>query len=243
MPKIDCHTYLSATPFSEDMASQARIVESMVQFDLEAVVVVSSLGIECDMINGNKQLKGVVSAERGIYGYVTVNAEFPRQSIEQQRTYLTSPDFVGTVFAPPAGRSLSLNEVFEICNGQRRYTKPIAFHTRNLEDVRSARAVAEAFPKIPIIFLGMGGDAWRSAVEAAKEFVNIQLDISGSVDADKISYAYSLIAARRLLFGSALPFSEPTIYQVLVDESKVLTTSDRRRIFRQNASMLFHINE
>jgi len=227
MPKIDCHTY----------------VGPMSRFDLEAVLVVSSLGAECDMIIGNKQLKNIVSAASGIYGYVTVNAEYPKQSIEQQRTYLTSPDFIGAVFAPPVGRALSLDEVFEVSNAQRRYTKPLAFHARNLADVNAARAVAEAFPSIPIIMLGMGGDAWRYAVEAAKQFVNIHLDISGSVDSDKISYAFSLIAARRLLFGSGLPYAEPTLYQTLVDESKVLTTSDRRRIFRQNASMLFHINE
>lgn len=243
MPKIDCHTYVAPTPFSENMAAKDKILESMQRFDLEAVVLVSSLGTECDLLNGNKQLKQFVSDAEGIYAYVTVNADYPEQSIEQQRAYLTKPEFVGALFAPPAGRSLLLEEIREITNAQRRYGKPLAFRTRNLDDVNSVRAVAEAFPTIQIVLLGMGGDAWRSAVEAAKKFVNVHLDISGSLDADKISYAYSTIAARRLLFGSGLPFSEPSVYEVLVNESKVLTTNDRKRIFRQNASALFHINE
>jgi predicted TIM-barrel fold metal-dependent hydrolase len=243
MPKIDVHTYLGPTPFSENMESKERILTTMRRFDLEAVILVSSLGIECDLINGNKQLRQVVSEPEGIYGFVTVNADYPDLSIEQQRAYLTKRDFLGTVFATPAGRSLHLDEVKEIVNAQRRYTKPIAFTASNVADVNFVRAVAEAFPTIPILMLGMGGDAWRSAVEAAKAFVNIHLDISGSVDADKISYAYSAIAARRLMFGSSLPYAEPAVYDNLVAESTVLTTTDRNRIFRQNASLLFHINE
>jgi len=243
MPKIDVHTSLGPTPFSDEMSSKDAILRSMARFDLEAVVLVSSLGVECDVVNGNKQLKQMLSASDGIYGYVTVNADYPELSIEQQRAYLSRPEFVGTVFASPLGRPLLLDEVREITNAQRRYTKPIAFHARNLADVNFIRSVAEAFTTIPIVLLGMGGDDWRSAVEAAKRWVNIHLAISGSVDADKISYAYSVIAARRLLFGSGLPFAEPSIYENLVNESKVLTTNDRKRIYRQNASLLFHIND
>jgi predicted TIM-barrel fold metal-dependent hydrolase len=241
--KIDCHTYLASTPFSDEMTDKNRIVATMKKFDLEAVLLVSCLGIECDMINGNKQLKQTVSVDDGIYGYVTVNCEYPEQSIEQQRTYLTRPDFVGAIFATPSGRSLHLDDVYEIANAQRRYTKPLAFRARNVEDIDGIRSVAEAFPKIPILLLGVGNDGWRSSVEAARKFVNIHLDISGSLDSDKISYAYSTIAARRLIFGSGLPSAEPSLYANLVDESKVLTTSDRNRIFRGNASVLFHINE
>ena len=107
----------------------------------------------------------------------------------------------------------------------------------------SVRAIAAEFPTMQIVMLGMGGDAWRSAVEAAKKHVNIHLDISGSRDVDKISHAYSTIAARRLLFGSGMPFAEPPLYEVLIAESKVLTTNDRNRVFRQNAAALFHTNE
>jgi predicted TIM-barrel fold metal-dependent hydrolase len=243
MPKIDVHAYYAPTPFSDNMAAKDSVLATMRQFDLEAVILVSSLGAECDLLNGNKMLKQVVNVNEGIYGYVTVNADYPEQSIEQQRAYLTKPEFAGAVFAPPTGRSLQLDEVRDITNAQRRYGKPLAFKTRNIDDINAVRSVAEAFPTIQIVLLGMGGDAWRAAVEAAKRHVNIHLDISGSFDADKISYAYSMIAARRLLFGSGLPFAEPSAYEVLIDESKVLTSNDRKRVYQQNASILFHINE
>jgi predicted TIM-barrel fold metal-dependent hydrolase len=184
-----------------------------------------------------------VNVSDGIYGYVTVNSEYPEQSIEQQRTFLTKREFVGTVFAPPFGRAIALDDVREIANAQRRYGKPLAFRARHADDVVGVRAIAEAFPTIPFVLLGMGGDSWRSAVDAARKCVNIHLDISGSRDADKISYAYSVLAGRRMLFGSGLPFAEPTLFEVLVAESKVLTAYDRERILRQNASVLFHINE
>jgi predicted TIM-barrel fold metal-dependent hydrolase len=243
MAKIDTHAYLASTPFSEGMANRDNIVATMSRFDIEAILLVSKMSVDCDVLNGNKQLKKLVSVSDGIYAYVAANADYPELSIEQLRAYLTRPEFVGTVFATPAGRSLLLDEVREIVNAQRRYGKPLVFQARNLADVNFVRSVAEAFPTLSIVLLGMGGDDWRSAVEAAKRFVNIHLAISGSLDSDKISYAYSLIAARRLLFGSGLPFAEPTIFENLINESSVLTTSDRRRIFRQNASGLFHINE
>ena len=153
MSKIDCHTYLASTPFSDNMTDRRRIAESMEKFDLEALVLVSSLGIECDMLNGNKQLRAIVNADAGIYAYVTVNSEYTEQSIEQQRTYLTRPEFVGAVFVSPIGRSLHLDDVYEIANAQRRYGKPLVFRARNAEDIDGIRGIAQEFSKIPIIIL------------------------------------------------------------------------------------------
>jgi predicted TIM-barrel fold metal-dependent hydrolase len=87
----------------------------------------------------------------------------------------------------------------------------------------------------------MGGEDWRAAVEAAKACVNLYLEISGSLDAEKIAHAASVISSRRLIFGSSLPFADPSLFVGLVEEAGVLTASDRKRIYFENALGLFKI--
>jgi predicted TIM-barrel fold metal-dependent hydrolase len=87
----------------------------------------------------------------------------------------------------------------------------------------------------------MGGDDWHVAVNAAKRHLNIYLEMSGSLDSDKVTHASTVITPRKLLYGSALPYSDPELTAGLIDESPTLTVGDRARIYYQNAAMLFGV--
>ena len=97
--------------------------------------------------------------------------------------------------------------------------------------------VAIKFPLI--ILLTMGGEDWHSAVAAAKRHVNLYLEISGTLDSDKIAYATSMLTPRKVLYGSCLPYSDPQLTIGLVEETKTLTANDRNRVYYQNAQQLF----
>ena len=109
------------------------------------------------------------------------------------------------------------------------------------EGLRAVRQIAEEFDQTKIVILNMGGNDWHAAVQAAKLHANIFLDISGALDADKLSHTVAAISARKLLFGSSLPNADPSLYVGMLNETAALSQSDRRRIAFQNALTLFNI--
>jgi predicted TIM-barrel fold metal-dependent hydrolase len=70
----------------------------------------------------------------------------------------------------------------------------------------------------------------------AKRHVNIYLEISGQTDTDKIDYAASVLTARKLVYGSGSPYSDPSLTLGLVDEARSLTSHDRSRVLSLNAT-------
>lgn len=242
MPVFDCHTYLTAAAFFGTMRTQKQVQTAMQRFGLDAVALVSDLGVTCDFAAGNRQVKEVVDAEAGIFGFVTLNAEFADESIQEQRTYLFKREFVGSVLVAGPGEVITLSLAREVVNAQRRYTKPVALLLKTNEQVAAAKAIAEEFNQMKFLWLGMAGDAWRPAVEVAKRCLNVHLEISGNLDVEKVAHAATAISARRIHFGSGLPYGDPNIYRGMVEECETLTTSDRNRIFFDNALALFQIN-
>ncbi|MDR3708536.1 MAG: amidohydrolase family protein [Capsulimonadaceae bacterium] len=242
MPLFDCHTYLTVASFSSSMRTREQVLESMERFGLDGVALISGLGASGDFSNGNRMLREVVDEEQGLLGYVTLNASYPEESLQEQRMYMSKHEFVGGVLIAEPGRPVTLKAARDIVNAQRRYGKPILLYTGDTAAVHAAQEIAEEFHLIKFIFLGMGGNDWRAAVETARKCLNVNLEISGCLDADKVTVAVNAISARRIVFGSGLPHGDPSLYRGLVQDCEILTTSDRNRITLDNALALFKIN-
>jgi predicted TIM-barrel fold metal-dependent hydrolase len=242
MPFFDCHTYLTVASFSSSMRTREQVLETMERFGLDAVALISGLGASCDFSNGNRLLREVLDDEQGLFGYVTLNVAYPDESLQEQRMYMSKREFVGGVLIGEPGRPVTLMHARDIVNAQRRYGKPIALYAWDTDAVHAAREIAEEFTQIRFILLTMGGADWRSAVETAKKCLNVNLEISGSLDADKLTVAANAISARRIIFGSGLPNGDPSLYRGLVQDCEILTTSDRNRIALDNALALFQIH-
>jgi predicted TIM-barrel fold metal-dependent hydrolase len=242
MPVFDCHTYLTVASLSASMRTREQVLDTMERFGLDAVALVSGLGATCDFSNGNRLLREVVDEEQGLMGYVTLNWCYPDASMQEQRMYMSKREFVGGYLVGEPGQPVNPKAAADIINAQRRYGKPIAIPASNSAEVSAARHLAEEYAQIKFIILGMGGDDWRGAVDVAKKCLNVHLEISGNLDADKITFAANSVSARRLLFGSGLPNGDPSLYQGLVEDCDILTTSDRKRIFFDNSLALFQIH-
>ncbi len=91
------------------------------------------------------------------------------------------------------------------------------------------------------LLLGMGGDDWRMAVAAAHRHLNIFLELSGSLDTDKVSAASAALTPRKLLYGSGAPRRDPAQAQALVSSADGLTNSDRNRILSLNAGAFLNV--
>ncbi|MDQ2799542.1 MAG: amidohydrolase family protein [Armatimonadota bacterium] len=239
MPNFDAHAYLGETPFSNAMATRAAIQQTMQQHDLSAVALISALAARCDFVTGNRQLREVIDPSSGMFGYLTLNTGYPVESQEDQRRYLGQRGFVAGVLFGHDGNPVTLEDSRDILNAHRRYTKPMAIHVPNAAAVHAARQIAAEYPTMKFVLLSMGGEDWHVALTAARQHLNLYLDISGSLDADKVAQAAATITPRKLLFGSGLPYANPQSILALVESASALTRVDRERILSGNAVALF----
>ena len=239
MAIFDSHAYLADTPLSHSMATQQAVLSTMQRYKFDAVALVSGIASSCDFVAGNQNLREILSPDQGLYGYVTLNAGYPAESLEEQRKHLGRPGFVGGLLFGHDGVPVTLADSREILNAQRRFMKPMAIHVPNAEAAIAIHEIAAEFPSMKFILLTMGGEDWHTAVAAAKRYVNLYLEISGPLDSDKVAYATSVLTPRKVLYGSCLPYSDPQLTMGLVDETRTLTAQDRNRVYYQNAQQLF----
>ncbi len=238
MPIFDAHVYYGETPFSKSLATREAILATLQSREITGAALLSGLAADCDFATGNRRLRDIVSAEDGLFGWVMLNAGYSAESQEEQRRHEMKRGIIGAAMFGHNGRPVLLEDAREILNAQRRYAKPVALHVPDGEAVHAGREIAVAFPAMKFLWLAMGGDDWRSAVAIAKQHLNIYLEISGSLDADKIAYASSVLTPRKLIYGSGQPHADPSLPLALVETSPTLTRADRSRILSENAVAL-----
>lgn len=241
MPIFDSHVFWGATAFSEAMASRDAVLQTMQRYGIDGMALISGLAAHCDFVAGNRRLVESLDPSSGLFGYVTLSPDHTAESLEEQRKYLTRRDVLGGVLFGHDGQPVTLDHARDILNAHRRYTKPMAIHVPDAVAVHAARQIAAEFPTMKFVFLGMGGEDWHTAVMTAKQHLNVYLEVSGSLDADKLSHAAAILTPRKLLFGSGLPDSDPHLILGLVAEARGVTDFDRARILSQNAQGLFNL--
>ena len=238
MPTFDTHAYFGASPFSADLTTREAVLETMRRREISGMALISALGASCDFVAGNRQMREVVAPEDGLFGWVTLNAGYSAESQEEQRRHQNRRGMIGVALFAAPGRPVTLEDAREILNAQRRYAKPVALLTPDAEAVHQARLIAAEFAAMKFVFLGMGGEDWRVAMAAAKKHLNIYLEISGSLDTDKIAQVSAVVTPRKLLYGSGLPGGSPDLTLALVESAATLTRPDRNRILSENAAAL-----
>ena len=238
MPIFDTHAYFGATPFSSALATRDSLMQTMRRTEISGIALISALAAECDFVTGNRRLRDVIAPEDGVFGWVTLNSGYSAESQEEQRRHGYRRGIVGAALFGAPGRPVTLEDAREILNAQRRYATPVALPVHDAEAVHQARLIAAEFPAMKFVFLTMGGEDWRMAVAAAKKHLNIYLEISGSLDTDKIAQASAAVTPRKLLYGSGLPGGSPELTLALVESAPTLARPDRNRILAENAVAL-----
>lgn len=241
MPLFDAHAYYGESPFSSSMATPDAVRQTMRAYETDGVALISSLAAQCDFVAGNAALAPALDAAEGVYGWVTLGAGYPALSNEEQHRYLGKREWVGGVMFGHGGRPVTLEDANEVLNAHRRYTKPMALLASDADAVHAAARIAVAYPAMRFLLLTMGGEDWHAAVAASRQHLNIFLELSGSLDADKVSAASAALTPRKLIYGSGMPHHDPAQAQALVSSAAGLTGSDRARILSQNAMAFLNV--
>jgi predicted TIM-barrel fold metal-dependent hydrolase len=220
-------------PFGAD-----GIVKAMDAYRIEAAVLVSSMAVDVDFVQGNTQLLEAIKSNPRLFGCLVVNPAYPAESIEVMRSMMSSPKFVSMgLFQGVSKPHPNIEDSREIINAYRRFAKPILLHAPNAAAVEAAVQIAGEFPGIKFILGSMGGPDWRRTIPYAKE-LNLVLETSGSFDAEKIEMAVTEFGSHRVLFASDFPASDIAPMLALIQSSGI-SKDAISEVLGENAKRLF----
>ncbi|MEM2057885.1 MAG: amidohydrolase family protein [Thermoproteota archaeon] len=250
MPIIDVHAHYGEWSFPIYRSAKKDIEEMMNRHGIEKVILSSSKAITYDMVEGNMDLDSILDLKSGLYGYVYLNPNYPELSKAEIRKYLTNPLFkgVGEIHPDYSGVSIDSEESISVISEAAEYRKPFLIHTYSLENVRALVELVKKFPDSIFIAGHMGGTvgsgtglSWKKAIDAAKEYSNLYLEICMTLfEKGKLEEAVDKAGADRIMFGSDLTLLNPahTIGMVLSAE---ISRNDREKIFYLNAKRVFRL--
>jgi uncharacterized protein len=242
---IDAHAHYGDWYFPIENPSADAIVAKMAKLGVDRVVLSSSLAIVYDFREGNAELAEAMRGRPGLAGYVSVNANYPEESLAEMETYLgKSPPngFVGVKVHPQlAAKGFDCPECVLFAEAAARYDVPILIHTfaTPLESPWNVARVAEKVPAAKFILGHMGGYDWESGIAVGKARPNTWLEIcSTCTDPRKLRAAIEAVGAGRVLFGTDATLFAPE-YMLGAMDDMGLSAQERAMVMGGNALRLF----
>ena len=241
MSIIDVHAELGSTPLWGVAYTEKHLLASMQKYDVSNSVVSSTVGNTCDFVRGNAQLAKLIAAETSLLGCYIVNPNYTEHSQKEMRTYMNCDRAAAILLSSGRkDRHVTLAESEEVLNAYRRFLKPVFLHVFTKEAAIAANDIAKAFPNMKFILLSMGGEDWRIPIILAERTLNLVMEVSGSFSPDKIKFAVDRIGSHRIVYGSGMPYTDPSSVIALVEDSDI-ANADKRNIFDGTARRLFNM--
>ncbi len=239
---FDIHSYFGAGLIPGTANSPAAVTAAMEERAVDEAVLMSNHARYVDPLAGNRILRKVVEHSPKLHGCVITHVNRVDSSVSAMREQMGMRKFVAMAIAP-SRRDEPVTKIVadEIINAYRRYSKPLFLYTPNAAYVQAALEIARGYPALKVVFLGMGGADWRTAIVAAHTSTNVMLETSGALDRAKLPAAVEAIGAHRILFGSGTPRVDAAAAAGLIEDS-ALSDDARRKILIDNARRLFRLD-
>jgi predicted TIM-barrel fold metal-dependent hydrolase len=243
---IDVHCGWGPTPAAPAWNDRATVCAALLQRGIGGAFLSSLLARRYDPVAGNDSVATALEAESDdgcdLRGWLVAHPGQLDDASAQMRAQLYSPHFVGMALYPDpiSGRPVTLEAGRELFTVFRRYGKPLLIEALDADAMAEAVAIAAGLTGIKVIVSGMGGDEWRRSIDLASRPVNLFFDISGTLASEKIAYARTVCGARKLLFASGAPGTDPAAILGMLDEVE-LTADEREKILAGNAQRLFEL--
>ncbi|MBS1251484.1 MAG: hypothetical protein MAG451_00517 [Anaerolineales bacterium] len=246
---IDAHAHFGKVYYPIAYLTAEDILAYMDQEGIDISILSSTLAITYDFREGNRELAAAIHGHPRLLGYVSVNLNYPEESIEELARYLGQSKCAGNQFVGVKVHPLLAKRRYDTPEGEALtravadYGVPILVHTFNspLESPWNVVPAAKANPDAPIILGHMGGEAWWEGVRAAQESPNLYLEICGTrTDPEKVRAGIAAVGAERVLFGTdAIWFDAAHMLGAIEDAG--LSSSERTLIMGENAKRLFKL--
>lgn len=245
---IDAHCHMGRWfNFNLYKGDAQGMVERMDRLGIRACVAAHHSSIGPDFKYGNDEVLRAMEEFPGrIYGYATVNPNYPEAEIVGELERCISSGMVGVKIHPDTHQCMVDNDkyrpVWEYANER---GLPLLSHTgiNGKNPVEAFENLAEDYPNVKIILghSGFGSEGADQSIQAAEEFPNIYLEITGSIIVyGTLERMVRRLGADRVLFGTDLPFIDPRPQLGRVAFAKI-SDEEKRQILGRNAQKVFGI--
>jgi len=243
MPVIDCYGQLGPQTYLTSATDVTSLETMMTRFGVDTAIVVAKEAVKGSMKHGNQWLYEQISDKPNLRGYCVVDPIRFDDSQEEMRRHLVKECFVGAVLHDGySARPLNSVSMIELVKSLLRYDAPLLIDIGDdVRRINDLQEVALMYPTQRFIILHMGRENWPMAILLAAKSTNIYLEIGGIVaDSGKLSEAVNILGPHRLLFGSGMPYVNPSYTLGVVADSNI-TNMDKEKILFRNAKKIFLI--
>lgn len=238
MKIIDTHGHYGEWPFAIRRWEPEDIVALYETLGISKGIFSSSLAVTYDFIEGNAELAAKFKGFPQLLGYVTINPNYPEESICELEKYLPLPNFVGVkLHCMYTGVRVNSPNTLRILERVAEMGVPILIHGSLIETMEACREI----PALKVIMAHQAGYGLRSHAVALADFPQIHFDFcSTPKEEGKLKAALEVVGAGRILFGSDVTLIHPS-YVLGVLKDTPLTEEEREKILYKNAERLFGI--
>ncbi len=244
---VDVHAHLGRWSYPIKQATAAELAAEMQTHGIEATIASHSLAIVYDATEGNRALADEIRGLPQLWGYVSVNLNYPERAAGELARYLgAGSPFGGQFIGVKVHQSLSRHrfdtpEGMELAAEVAKYRVPILVHTFGsaIESPWNVLPAAKAFPEVSFILGHMGGDAWWEGARVGREAPNLYLELCSSwTDPEKVRAAIDAVGPERVLFGTDANLFAVS-HMVGAMEDAGLSDAELRLVMGENARHLF----
>ena len=242
MKKIDVHAHYGYWPFPILADSEADLLQMLQEHEIEKCIISSANAVQYDFVAGNQELALILDRNPELYGYITLNPNYPVESEREIEKYRNHPKYIGIKIHPSyVAQVIDSEGNIALIKFAEQAKLPLLIHTYNGGDAAPRRVlnVREKCPTIPIIMAHMGGNNWKDGIAVAEKTDGIYLDVVCSFfDYDKVREAIDRAGIDKLVFGTDLTLIHPATAIGLFEGAR-LTESEKKKIYYTTATKIF----
>ncbi|MDQ0508767.1 Predicted metal-dependent hydrolase of the TIM-barrel fold [Aedoeadaptatus ivorii] len=219
MKKIDAHTHLGDFGGWANVAfTKEVLIEQMKTYDIEKTFVTGSSFHDNDRV-----VDAFQSYPDAVVPFVWVNPLLDDVDQKLER-YIVDEGFMGIKMQPLFDAFVADDPVVDpVMEFAKAHDVPVFIHCGHppFSLPWSIALLAERYPEVDVTMIHMGhghGVYIEAALNMARRYDNLYLEMSGMPMGVKIKEAYETVGKDRILFGIDSPFHHPT-----VEIQKVLT--------------------
>jgi uncharacterized protein len=254
---IDAHVHMGpglknhAESCLFDAYTAEELIAAMDAAGIDAGIVFAPLwqGGEFDDPSYEKGNEAIYEAAKKypnrILAYVRVNPNFGEAAIRELKKCVYDYKFPGIMMHPEwesfAANDLRLlSPIFKIADEKH---LPVTFHTGYYPTCEPLLfvALADAFPRVPIMLKHLGYEYVRDAIVAAQLCENIYLETAGNSSSAEIRACIKQAGAKRVVYGSDLPYINPEVVIQKINLLEDISDKDKTDVLGDNIARMHRL--
>ena len=237
---IDAHAHLCHGWEQLGIPGHAEYaLELMDRHGSEIACISNSRALRHDYIAGNDLVAAALRRWPDRFrGYAAINPLRPEEALAELRRRLDQPGFIGMKLHSSHHQiPYQDRRHLGILEHAAEWQIPVLVHT--FDGGASLDLAATEVPEAILIAGHMGGYHWDQALDVVARHPNVYLEISGScIEAGRLEAAVATAGAERVLFGTDLPFLDPSSWLAVLQEETALTVAQQEAVLGRNMARL-----